>query len=87
MIILKMLFIAQTHHAQSRCDSPFSWREDCAYQLCFYLFPNALREQPRKGSKDRDIFCLQGWHWLPLSGVFALAYPAFLLMSKWIKSS
>jgi hypothetical protein len=41
------------------------------------MFPNVLREQPRKGSKDRDIFCLQGRYELPLGRVFALAYPAF----------
>jgi hypothetical protein len=66
MIVLKMLFAAQTHHAQCRCNSPFNRREDCPYQQRLCLLPNAFREQFGKGFKYRDIFCLQGWQRLPL---------------------
>lgn len=82
-----MFFAAQTHHAQCGCDGSFYRREHCANEKYSSVFPNALREQPRKGSQDRDIVCWQGWYVLPLGRVFALGYPAFLLISKWIKSS
>ena len=77
MIILEMFFAAQTRHPQDGCDGSFSSRKDCADQQYSGMFPNTFREQPRKGSKDRDLFSLQGRHWLPRDGVFALAYPAF----------
>jgi hypothetical protein len=60
MKVLKMFFATQTHHAQRRCDSSFGRRENCAKEQDSRMFPNALREQPRKGSQDRDIFCMQG---------------------------
>src|SRR5664280_911848 len=76
MIILKMFFTTQAHHSQSSCDCAFGGRQDCTNEQNPGMFPYSLREQSRKGSQDRDIFCLQGRHRLPLGGVLALAYPA-----------
>ena len=78
MVILKMLLHTQPHHAQRRGHGSFGGRQDRTRQQNLRMFPNSLREEPLKGSQDRDIFGLQGWHRLPRGGVLVLAYPAFL---------
>ena len=51
MIILEMLLIAQSHHAQSTAHGPFSRSKDGAEKEDVSTFPNATREQ-RAECKD-----------------------------------
>ena len=66
MVIREMLFHAQPRHAQCRGHRSFGGRKDCPDQQDLRMLPNPLREQARKGSKDYDIFALQGRHRPPL---------------------
>ncbi len=82
MIVFKMLLQAQSRYAQSRGHRSFGRRQDGPDQQDLRMFPNSLREEPLKGSQDRDIFRSQGRHKQPLGRVFALAYPAFCICSN-----
>jgi len=77
------VFRRSIYYSQRCCNGSFNRRKDCSYQQYFDIFPNTLREQPRRAS-GIVIFSVCR---VTLGWVFTLAYPVFLLMPKWIKLS